>query len=127
MLGDTVWPDKVASREIPAASQSEALVLRERLLRALEGDARKAAPVEAATAQINFDCWLDELEEVSDPDAYRKLLARLLAEVRIWPLDSRDARRYAEIYHRSGSKISAHASTSSLALCIAILRARSAG
>ena len=41
--------------------------LREQLLRALEGDARKAAPADAAAAQINFDCWLEELEGVSEP------------------------------------------------------------
>jgi OmpA-OmpF porin, OOP family len=67
MLGDVVWPDKVASREVPAASQTEAVELRERLLRALEGDARTAAPVDAAAAQVNFDCWLEELESIKNP------------------------------------------------------------
>jgi len=70
MLGDTVWPDKVASRAVPPASRTEAVVLRERLLRALEGDARKAAPVDAAAAQTNFDCWLEELEGVTDPERF---------------------------------------------------------
>jgi outer membrane protein OmpA-like peptidoglycan-associated protein len=70
MLGDTVWPDKVASRAVPSDSRREAVALRERLLRALEGDARKAAPVEAAAAQTNFDCWLEELEGVTDPDDF---------------------------------------------------------
>jgi outer membrane protein OmpA-like peptidoglycan-associated protein len=70
MLGDTVWPDKVASREVSPASRTEAVVLRERLLRALEGDARQAAPVEAAAAQTNFDCWLEELEGVTDPEDF---------------------------------------------------------
>jgi outer membrane protein OmpA-like peptidoglycan-associated protein len=70
MLGDAVWPDKVASREVAPAARSEAVVLRERLLRALEGDARKAAPLDAAAAQINFDCWLEELESVSDPEGF---------------------------------------------------------
>jgi outer membrane protein OmpA-like peptidoglycan-associated protein len=70
MLGDAVWPDKVASREVPPASRTEAVVLRERLLRALEADARKAAPADAAAAQINFDCWLEELESVTDPERF---------------------------------------------------------
>lgn len=70
MLGDAVWPDKVASREVPPAARTEAVVLRERLLRALEGDARKAAPVDAAAAQINFDCWLEELEGVADAERF---------------------------------------------------------
>jgi outer membrane protein OmpA-like peptidoglycan-associated protein len=67
MLGDFVWPDKVASREVPQASRTEAIELRERLLRALEGGARAAAPADAAAAQINFDCWLQELETVKNP------------------------------------------------------------
>ena len=67
MLGDVVWPDKVASRAVPAAAQSEALAQRERLLRVLEGGARESAPVEAATAQVGFDCWLEELERSADP------------------------------------------------------------
>lgn len=67
MLGDVVWPDKVASRAVPAAAQDEALVVRERLLRALEGGARESAPLDAAAAQVGFDCWLEELERHTDP------------------------------------------------------------
>ncbi len=40
---------------------------RERLLRALEGGARRAAPADAAAAQVNFDCWLEELESIKNP------------------------------------------------------------
>jgi OOP family OmpA-OmpF porin len=68
MLGDDVWPDKVGSRDIPAAARPEALQLRERLVAALESNARLNAPVEAAAAQTNFDCWLAELEEAGSPD-----------------------------------------------------------
>lgn len=60
MLGADVWPDKVGESEIPAEMRPEALVLRERLVAALEGNARLNAPVEAAAAQTNFDCWLEE-------------------------------------------------------------------
>ena len=67
MVGDVVWPDKVASRTVPAAVQDEALAVRERLLRALEGGARETAPLEAAAAQVGFDCWLEELERHTDP------------------------------------------------------------
>ncbi|HSA80001.1 MAG TPA: OmpA family protein [Geminicoccaceae bacterium] len=70
MLGDAVWPDKVASREVPPAARTEAVVLRERLLRALEGNARKRAPVDAGAAQTNFDCWLEELESITDPERF---------------------------------------------------------
>jgi len=67
MIGDVVWPDKVASREVPPASQVEAIEFRERLLRALEGGARTSDPADAAAAQVNFDCWLVELETVQNP------------------------------------------------------------
>ena len=69
MLGDEVWPDKVGSRDIPADLRPEALALRARLVAALEGNARINAPAEAAAAQTNFDCWLDELEESAGSDS----------------------------------------------------------
>jgi outer membrane protein OmpA-like peptidoglycan-associated protein len=83
MLGDTVWPDKVASRTVPPARQAEAVEQRERLLRVLEGGGREAAPVDAAAAQTNFDCWLEELESVEDPERFsdcRESFAAALAE-----------------------------------------------
>lgn len=69
MLGDDVWPDKVGPSEIPDAARPEALALRARLVDALEGNARENAPVEAAAAQTSFDCWLEELEDGSAPEA----------------------------------------------------------
>ena len=67
MEGDTVWPDKVGSRPVPEAAQGEALEVREHLLRVLEGGARQRAPLEAATAQVGFDCWLEELARDPNP------------------------------------------------------------
>lgn len=67
MLGDTVWPDKVGGRAVAEAERSEALAMRERLVRVLETGGRESAPVEAAAAQVGFDCWLEELERYSDP------------------------------------------------------------
>jgi outer membrane protein OmpA-like peptidoglycan-associated protein len=67
MIGDVVWPDKVATREVPQAAQADAIELHERLLRALEGGARKSDPADAAAAQVNFDCWLVELEAFQKP------------------------------------------------------------
>jgi outer membrane protein OmpA-like peptidoglycan-associated protein len=81
MLGDTVWPDKVASRQVPEASRTEAIELRERLLRALEGDARTAAPVDTAAAQVNFDCWLEELESIENPARFSDCKDSLLASL----------------------------------------------
>jgi outer membrane protein OmpA-like peptidoglycan-associated protein len=36
----------------------------------LEGGGREAAPVDAAAAQINFDCWLEELESITNPERF---------------------------------------------------------
>lgn len=68
--GDVVWPDKVASRKIPAAYQTEAVELRERLVSDLESGIRERTPVDAAAAQVAFDCWLEELESVKDPSRF---------------------------------------------------------
>lgn len=63
LIGDLRGPDRVASREIADdAARRQALELRRRLVIALEGDARLNTPVEAATAEASFDCWLAELE-----------------------------------------------------------------
>ena len=70
MLGDTVWPDRVAGRAVPEAAQNEATEVRERLLRTLEGGARATAPEDVATAQVAFDCWLEELERFTEPDRF---------------------------------------------------------
>jgi OmpA-OmpF porin, OOP family len=68
MLGDTVWPDRVAGRVVPGPAQTQAMEVRERLLRTLEGGARSTAPEDAAAAQVAFDCWLEELERSTAPD-----------------------------------------------------------
>lgn len=63
MIGDIVWPDKVASHEVPEQLRPQALELRERLVATLEAGGRSTAPEQAAAAQANFDCWLEELSE----------------------------------------------------------------
>ncbi|MDH3659796.1 MAG: OmpA family protein [Alphaproteobacteria bacterium] len=65
LLGDVVAPDSVADHDICLGWQPDALAARERLLGLLEDDARIKAPGTAADAQVDFDCWLDELEAQS--------------------------------------------------------------
>lgn len=63
MLGNIVWPDRVASREgLPPEARTEALAHRERLVNLLEFGGRVTAPADAAVAQVTFDCWLEEFE-----------------------------------------------------------------
>jgi OOP family OmpA-OmpF porin len=67
MIGDTVWPDRVASHEVPEQLRPQALELRQRLVTVLQANGRVAAPEQAAAAQANFDCWLEELSD--DPQS----------------------------------------------------------
>ncbi len=63
LLGDVVRPDSVADHDICLPWQPQALATRERLVSLLENGGRFQAPEAAAEAQVDYDCWLDELEE----------------------------------------------------------------
>lgn len=65
LLGDVVDPDSVADHDICLGWQPDVLTARERLVGLLEDGARFKDPGTAAEAQVDFDCWLDELEAQS--------------------------------------------------------------
>ena len=65
LLGDVVDPDSVAEHDICLGWQPDVLATRERLLAMLDDGSRYQSPGTAAEAQVNFDCWLDELEAQS--------------------------------------------------------------
>lgn len=69
LLGDVVRPDSVADHNICLPWQPEALASRERLVTLLESGGRFQAPDAAAEAQVDYDCWLDELEAQSTSSA----------------------------------------------------------
>ena len=69
LIGDIVPPDSVASHEICLPWQPDVLATRERLVALLESGARFQEPGAAADAQVDFDCWLDELEAQSRTQA----------------------------------------------------------
>lgn len=66
--GETVLPDEVASRVIPAAQLEEFTLSRARLMGALEQGGRKNAPWKAAAAQTAFDCWHERTAEGASQD-----------------------------------------------------------
>lgn len=65
LLGDVVEPDSVADHDICLGWQPDVLATRERLMGLLDDNGRFKAPGTAAKAQVDFDCWLDELEAQS--------------------------------------------------------------
>jgi len=65
LLGDVVDPDTIAEHDICPAWQPEVLAVRERLETLLENGGRFSSPDTAANAQVDFDCWLDEVQAQS--------------------------------------------------------------
>ena len=61
--GETVLPDEIAERTIPAGHIDELTLARARLMGAFEQGGRKKAPWKAAHAQTAFDCWIERTEE----------------------------------------------------------------
>jgi len=60
--GELVLPDEVS--EVSAEHADTLNDARSRLMAALDGGAREANPSVAAKAQVSFDCWLHEVQEV---------------------------------------------------------------
>lgn len=74
--GETVLPDEIAKRTIPAGHVDELTLSRARLMGAFDQGARKKAPWEAAAAQTAFDCWIERLEEDAAPAMIEECKAR---------------------------------------------------
>ena len=66
--GDDVRPTTVDERLVAADKQEELSKARGRLMAALFGSAKGKAPAIAASAQISYECWLQEQEEGHQPD-----------------------------------------------------------
>jgi len=65
--GENVQPEMVASRDLPADKADELSSARVRLMAALSSDAAEKKPLDAAMAQANFDCWMEQQEENFQP------------------------------------------------------------
>ena len=63
-----VAPEKVDARGLPADKVNELTTARQRLVAALAAGAAEKKPIEAAQAQVSFDCWMQEQEENRQPD-----------------------------------------------------------
>lgn len=58
-----VAPEAITARELPAEHVAELSNARSRLVAALDAGAATRDPVNAAKAQLMFDCWMQEQEE----------------------------------------------------------------
>ncbi len=63
-----VAPEEIGNRALPADRARVLSAARERLVAALQATATSKHPVNAARAQVMFDCWMQEQEENFQPD-----------------------------------------------------------
>jgi len=77
--GESVAPQPIADRDLPANRVNVLAGARERLTNALSGGAAQRMPAEAAEAQVAFDCWMQEQEENFQPDDIAACQNRFIA------------------------------------------------
>ena len=66
--GDIVLPEELGIWDLPPEKVDELASARGRLMRALDAGARDSNPQVAATAQVRFDCWVEQEEEIFQTD-----------------------------------------------------------
>jgi OOP family OmpA-OmpF porin len=66
--GDIVLPEELGIWDLPPEKVDELASARGRLMRALDSGARDSNPQVAATAQVRFDCWVEQTEEIDQTD-----------------------------------------------------------
>jgi outer membrane protein OmpA-like peptidoglycan-associated protein len=86
--GGTVEPIQIGTRDLPPDKVPELSSARGRLMTALASGARDKLPRDAAQAQTNFDCWMEQQEENRQPDhiaACRSNFLMALAKIEVVP------------------------------------------
>ncbi len=66
--GGGVEPDDISYRRVPRDKLREMADNRQRLMAALADGAAERKPIEAAEAQVSYDCWIQEVEENRQPE-----------------------------------------------------------
>jgi len=66
--GQSVAPQAIGERHLPANKVGELTAARQRLVAAQGAGGAKVAPSDTARAQVMFDCWMQEQEENRQPD-----------------------------------------------------------
>ncbi len=73
--GERVEPEALFQRNIPPHAVSDMLYARHRLVAAFAKNAAILYPRIAATAQVSFDCWMEQQEENTEPNEVAKCRA----------------------------------------------------
>ena len=66
--GEHVQPEMISARDLPADKVDELTAARVRLMTAMAAGAAEVKPLDAAMAQANFDCWMEQQEENFQPE-----------------------------------------------------------
>ena len=77
--GESVLPEEISARDLPAERVGTLTAARERLTAVLAGGAAQRNPSAAAEAQVAFDCWMQEQEENFQPDDIAACQNRFIA------------------------------------------------
>ena len=85
--GDIVLPEELGIWDLPPEKVDELASARGRLMRALDAGARDSNPQIAATAQVRFDCWVEQTEEMQEDDiaACRSEFLKAMEELEAQP------------------------------------------
>lgn len=117
--GQLVLPDDFKGRKIPQRYRSDLRDARQRLVTALDGNARTTAPEAAAQAQVLYDCWVEQAEESLQPDdlkACRKGFETALSEAEaavaaaaVTPAPAIETTHYLVFFDLNSAKLSPEA------------------
>jgi len=86
--GGIVEPEQMSARKLPADKTAELTSYRARLMAALANGSTTRLPSEAAHAQTNFDCWMEQQSENRQPNdiaACRSAFLTALAKIEVVP------------------------------------------
>ncbi len=81
--GQMVEPEALTARQLPEDSVGDLSSARDRLTAALSAGAADRKPMEAAHAQVMFDCWMQEQEENFQPEDIARCRGELMAALEI--------------------------------------------
>jgi OOP family OmpA-OmpF porin len=108
--GDIVLPEELGIWDLPPEKVDELAAARGRLMRALDAGARDSNPQVAATAQVRFDCWVEQTEELQEEEiaACRDEFLKAMEELEAKPIEGMtEPNKYVVLFDFDKSNINA--------------------